>query len=51
MITFLNDKDDAHLRNSFYENIVGVAAYIGWQSSVILLPLLQQVRLFRIAKI
>ena len=43
MITFLNDKDDAHIRNSFYENIVGVAAYVGWQSSVILIPLLQQV--------
>ena len=42
MITFLNDKEDAHLRASFYENIVGVAAFVGWQCSPILLPLLQQ---------
>ncbi|KAG1948213.1 phosphoinositide 3-kinase regulatory subunit [Pimephales promelas] len=33
MITFLNDKNDWHLR---------VAAYVGWQSSSILKPLLQQ---------
>jgi phosphoinositide-3-kinase regulatory subunit 4 len=43
MITFLNDKEDAQLRDSFYENIVGVATYVGWQCSLILLPLLQQV--------
>ena len=43
MITFLNDKEDAQLRNSFYENIVGVATYVGWQCSLILQPLLQQV--------
>ena len=42
MITFLNDKEDAQLRASFYENIVGVAAFVGWQCSPILLPLLQQ---------
>ena len=42
MITFLNDKEDAQLRSSFYENIVGVAAFVGWQCSPILLPLLQQ---------
>ena len=42
MITFLNDKEDAQLRDSFYENIVGVAAFVGWQCSPILLPLLQQ---------
>ena len=42
MITFLNDKEDAQLRESFYENIVGVAAFVGWQCSPILLPLLQQ---------
>ncbi len=42
MITFLNDKEDAQLRLSFYENIVGVAAFVGWQCSPILLPLLQQ---------
>ena len=44
MITFLNDKYDWHLRGSFFDNIVGVAAYIGWQSSTILKPLMQQVR-------
>ena len=42
MITFLNDKEDARLRDSFYENIVGVSAFIGWQCSPILKPLLQQ---------
>ncbi len=29
MITFLNDKEDAQLRLSFYENIIGVAAFVG----------------------
>ncbi|XP_014259628.1 phosphoinositide 3-kinase regulatory subunit 4 [Cimex lectularius] len=42
MITFLNDKDDKHLRGSFFDCIVGVAAYIGVHSSPILAPLLQQ---------
>ncbi|CAB4056384.1 PIK3R4 [Lepeophtheirus salmonis] len=42
MITFLNDKEDSQLRRSFYENIVGVASYVGNQCSPILLPLLQQ---------
>ncbi|KAL1124299.1 hypothetical protein AAG570_002067 [Ranatra chinensis] len=42
MITFLNDKDDKQLRGSFFDCIVGVAAYIGVHSSPILLPLLQQ---------
>ncbi|KAK3104962.1 hypothetical protein FSP39_014143 [Pinctada imbricata] len=42
MITFLNDKNDWHLRGAFFENIVGVAAYVGWQSSSILKPLLEQ---------
>lgn len=42
VITFLNDKDDKELRGSFFECIVGVAAYIGWHSSSILMPLLQQ---------
>lgn len=46
MITFLNDKDDAQLRISFYDNIVGVAAFIGKECSPILLPLLQQVKYF-----
>ena len=31
MITFLNDKEDHQLRLSFYENIVGVAAFVGKQ--------------------
>ncbi len=43
MITFLNDKDDAQLRDSFYRNIVSVVAYIGWPSTQIIVPLLQQV--------
>ncbi|XP_077453778.1 phosphoinositide 3-kinase regulatory subunit 4 [Stigmatopora argus] len=42
MITFLNDKNDWHLRAAFFDSIVGVAAYVGWQSSAILKPLLQQ---------
>ncbi|XP_063233284.1 phosphoinositide 3-kinase regulatory subunit 4 isoform X2 [Bacillus rossius redtenbacheri] len=42
MITFLNDKDDKQLRGSFFDCIVGVAAYVGWHSSPILMPLLQQ---------
>lgn len=42
MITFLNDKEDKSLRGSFYDCIVGVAAFVGWQCSDILLPLLQQ---------
>uniref|UniRef100_T1ISE1 non-specific serine/threonine protein kinase n=1 Tax=Strigamia maritima TaxID=126957 RepID=T1ISE1_STRMM len=42
MITFLNDKEDRHLRTAFFDCIVGVAAYVGWQSSYILKPLLQQ---------
>lgn len=42
MITFLNDKEDRELRGTFFDCIVGVAAYIGWQSSSILKPLLQQ---------
>ncbi|XP_055699019.1 phosphoinositide 3-kinase regulatory subunit 4 [Phlebotomus papatasi] len=42
MITFLNDKEDKHLRGSFFECIVGVAAYVGWTCSEILMPLLQQ---------
>ncbi len=43
MITFLNDKDDAQLRESFYRNIVSVVTFIGWPSPQILMPLLQQV--------
>lgn len=42
VITFLNDKYDKQLRGSFYECIVGVAAYVGWHCSPILMPLLQQ---------
>ncbi|XP_033210037.1 phosphoinositide 3-kinase regulatory subunit 4 isoform X2 [Belonocnema kinseyi] len=42
VITFLNDKEDKQLRGSFFECIVGVAAYVGWHSSPILMPLLQQ---------
>ncbi|KAL4221189.1 phosphoinositide-3-kinase [Mactra antiquata] len=42
MITFLNDKIDWHLRGAFFDNIVGIAAYVGWQSSEIVKPLLEQ---------
>lgn len=42
MITFLNDKEDRHLRATFFEGIVGVAAYVGFQCCPILKPLLQQ---------
>ncbi|XP_013397860.1 phosphoinositide 3-kinase regulatory subunit 4 [Lingula anatina] len=42
MITFLNDKYDWQLRGAFFDCIVGVAAYVGWQSSSILKPLLEQ---------
>uniref|UniRef100_A0A8C7K439 non-specific serine/threonine protein kinase n=1 Tax=Oncorhynchus kisutch TaxID=8019 RepID=A0A8C7K439_ONCKI len=34
--------NDWHLRGAFFDSIVGVAAYVGWQSSSILKPLLQQ---------
>lgn len=40
-MTFLND-EDKNLRGSFYDNIAGVAGYVGWQVSDILVPLLQQ---------
>ena len=43
IITFLNDKTDWQLRGAFFETIVGVASYIGFQSMSILTPLLQQV--------
>ncbi|ESN93225.1 hypothetical protein HELRODRAFT_187533 [Helobdella robusta] len=42
MITFLNDKQDWQLRELFFDNMVGVAAYLGWQCSSILKPLIQQ---------
>lgn len=42
MITFLNDKGDRNLRRVFFESIVGIAAYVGWQCCPILKPLLQQ---------
>ena len=47
MITFLNDKQDWQLRGAFFDSIVGVAAYVGWQSLVMLRPLLEQVRAIR----
>lgn len=46
MITFLNDKEDTNLRGTFFDCIVGVAAFVGWQCSDILIPLLQQVKNF-----
>jgi phosphoinositide-3-kinase regulatory subunit 4 len=42
IITFLNDKDDKNLRGTFFDCIVGIATYVGWHSSPILIPLLQQ---------
>ncbi|XP_058797917.1 phosphoinositide 3-kinase regulatory subunit 4 isoform X2 [Phymastichus coffea] len=42
IITFLNDKDDKQLRKSFFQCIVDVAGFVGWQCSPILMPLLQQ---------
>ena len=42
MITFLNDKEDSQLRFCFYDNIAGVASFVGWQCSPILRPLLEQ---------
>ncbi|GFT53351.1 phosphoinositide 3-kinase regulatory subunit 4 [Nephila pilipes] len=42
MITYLNDKEDRHLRRAFFDAIVGVATYVGWQCCPILKPLLQQ---------
>ncbi|EDO39636.1 predicted protein [Nematostella vectensis] len=42
MITFLNDKRDWQLRGAFFDSIVGVAAYVGWQSLAMLRPLLEQ---------
>jgi len=36
-------QNDWQLRGTFFDCIVGVAAYVGWQSSIILKPLLQQV--------
>ncbi|EEC06819.1 phosphoinositide 3-kinase regulatory subunit, putative [Ixodes scapularis] len=35
-------QEDRHLRGSFFDSIVGVSAYVGWQCSPILKPLLQQ---------
>lgn len=42
VITFLNDKDDKNLRGSFFDCIVGIATFVGWHCSTILIPLLQQ---------
>ena len=43
MITFLNNKQDWQLRGAFCDNIVGVAAYVGWRGLVMLRLLLEQV--------
>lgn len=42
IITFLNDKEDKNLRGTFFDCIVGIATFIGWHCSPILIPLLQQ---------
>lgn len=33
------------MRGTFYDSIIGVAGYVGWQSLSMLRPLLQQVNL------
>ena len=38
----MNDKNDRHLRGSFFDRLVSVAAYIGWHCAPICKPLLQQ---------
>lgn len=45
MLIFLFFQEDRHLRGAFFDAIVGVAAYVGWQCCPILKPLLQQVNL------
>jgi len=47
MVTFLNDKTDKHLRASFFDNFVNVAAFVGQQCSPIISPLLQQVNKYK----
>ena len=42
VITFLNDKNDRHLRGAFFDCLVAVASYIGWHCAPICKPLLQQ---------
>ncbi|XP_056633826.1 phosphoinositide 3-kinase regulatory subunit 4 isoform X2 [Diorhabda sublineata] len=42
IITFLNDKEDKELRGTFFDCVIGVAAYIGWHCSGIFTPLLLQ---------
>ncbi|XP_065349993.1 phosphoinositide 3-kinase regulatory subunit 4 [Cloeon dipterum] len=42
MVTFLNEREDKHLRGAFFDSIVGVASYVGWHGTIALLPLLQQ---------
>ena len=42
MFTFLNDNNDSQLRYCFYDNIAGVASYIGWHCSSMLKPLMEQ---------
>jgi phosphoinositide-3-kinase regulatory subunit 4 len=42
LITFLNDKDDWHLRLAFFRCVSGIASFIGWHAAPLLLPLLKQ---------
>lgn len=42
LITFLNDKDDWHLRLAFFRCVPAVASYIGWMAAPLLIPLLKQ---------
>lgn len=42
LITFLNDKDDWHLRAAFFRCVPGVASFIGWHAAPLLIPLLKQ---------
>ncbi|XP_065916552.1 phosphoinositide 3-kinase regulatory subunit 4-like isoform X2 [Dysidea avara] len=42
MITFLNDKIDWQLHGLFFDAIVDIASYVGWQGVSMLRPLLDQ---------
>lgn len=46
LLSYFLLQEDRHLRGAFFDAIVGVAAYVGWQCCPILKPLLQQVIIF-----
>lgn len=47
MITFLNDKVDKQLRGSFFDCIDNVVRFVGYLCSPILVPLLEQVQVYK----